>query len=204
MLTLTLASKLCAQFRDKTVHPQDIRAQDMSSLCVFLHTGICQNYHPDRIPVFLTPVLPHLSGLMTFYAEDLSICEALLHLFRDYAEQYISALDAKCCLVLFQTSADLLKSYSTRHCASRVVHRGDSSALQADAEEEQKFSDVLSAIQLLIHLGTKDFIDICNTESQGTESVQSKQVTDVIFFGLQQILPLMTQGLLHYPKLRAY
>lgn len=187
-------------YSDKKVHPQDVHAEDMASLCVFLHIGICQNYHPDHIPKYLTPILPHLSGLMNYYAEDLSICESLLRLFRDYSEQYISVLDPSSCLVLFQTSADLLKSYSTRHCASRVIHNNLSST-EAHAEEDQSYSDVLSAIQLLIHLGTKDFIDICSSENAGAESINTNQVTDIIFFGLQQILPLMTQGLLHYPTL---
>ena len=173
----------------------------MTSLCVFQYIGLCQNYHPDRIPSFLTPVLPDLAGLMNFYAKDLSICESLLILFRDYSEQYISILDPNCCLELFKTSSDLLRSYSTCHCNSRVINSVNPNTLQANTEEEQSYNDVLCAIQLLIHLGTKDFIDICSTENAQSNAINSKQVTDVIFFGLQQILPLMTQGLLHYPLL---
>jgi hypothetical protein len=128
---------------------------------------------------------------MEYYAKDLSICESLLRLFRDYAEQFIAVLDADACRVLFQSSADLLKSYSSNHCASSriIVH---------SAEEEQSYNDILCAIQLLIQLGTKDFIDI--GDSGG---VDSAQVTDMIFFGLQQILPLMTRGLLQFPVLCA-
>jgi hypothetical protein len=115
----------------------------------------------------------------------------LLRLFRDYAEQFIAVLDPDACLVLFQSSADLLKSYSSNHCASSriIVH---------SAEEEQSYNDILCAIQLLIQLGTKDFIDI--GDSGG---INSAQVTDMIFFGLQQILPLMTRGLLQFPTLCA-
>ena len=40
---------------------------------------------PYRVPEVLTPLLPHLSGLMRFYADNLSVCESLLTLFRDYA-----------------------------------------------------------------------------------------------------------------------
>jgi hypothetical protein len=49
----------------------------------------------------------------------------------------------------------------------------------------------------LVNLGAKDFIDVCSSQ----EGVESAKVTDVIFFGLQQILPLMTQGLLQFPTL---
>ena len=146
----------------------------------------------------MTPSLQHLSGLMVYYAHDLTVCERLLCVFRDYAEQFIAMLKREQCLALFQASADLLKSYSAHHCASRVVKRPMSS-VENDLEEEQSYGDVLCAIQLLIHLGTKDFIDICTTNEES--GVDSSHVTNVIFLGLQQILPLMTQGLLQFPNL---
>jgi hypothetical protein len=97
-------------------------------------------------------------------------------------------LDPESCLALFQASGELLKSYSAVHCSSTrvIVH---------SSEEEQNYSDILCAIQLLIQLGTKDFIDT------GKDGMNSNQVTDMIFFGLQQILPLMTRGLLQFPAL---
>lgn len=163
----------------------------MTCLSVELYDGVAragEMVGKERIPTFLTPSLPHLSGLMSFYANDLSICEGLLRLFRDYAEQFIAILDPEACIILFKSSADLLKSYSSVHCAaSRVIVH--------DVEEEQNYNDVLSAIQLLIQLGTKDFVDV------GDSGVDSSQVTDMIFFGLQQILPLMTRGLLQFPTL---
>lgn len=163
----------------------------MACLCVELYGGVARSGEmvaSERIPKFLTPSLPHLSGLMSFYAQDLSICEALLRLFRDYAEQFIAVLDTESCLALFQACGELLRSYSSVHCSSSrvVVH---------SAEEEQSYNDILCVIQLLIQLGTKDFINV------GETGMDSSQVTDMIFFGLQQILPLMTRGLLQYPTL---
>jgi hypothetical protein len=168
-----------------------VDAKEMTSLCVELYGGVArasEMVSPERIPKFLTPSLPHLSGLMAFYANDLSICEGLLRLFRDYAEQFIAILDPEASLALFKCSAELLKAYSSVHCASSRV-------IKSDAEEEQSYNDVLCAIQLLIQLGTKDFFDV------GTSGVDSSQVADMIFFGLQQILPLMTRGLLQFPTL---
>lgn len=163
----------------------------MTSLCVELFGGVARSgemVQPNRVPKFLTPSLAHLSGLMTFYANDLTICEGLLRFFRDYAEQFIAILDPEDCLALFQSSADLLKAYSIVHCASSRV-------IKNDVEEEQNYTDVLCAIQLLIQLGTKDFVDL------RADGVNSAHVTEMIFFGLQQILPLMTRGLLQFPTL---
>ena len=180
----------------KQASPDSVDAKEMANLCVELYGGVARSgdmVASDRIPKFISPSLPHLSSLMMYYAEDLSICECLLRLFHDYAEQFIAVLDPQACLLLFQSSAELLKSYSAHHCkASRVVIEP-----QHAAEEEQNYSDILCAIQLLIQLGTKDFIDIGGNNT----GVESGQVTQMIFFGLQQILPLMTKGLLQFPSL---
>jgi len=194
-------SSLVQALSSKLVKPDDVNAQEMACLCVEMYCGVARAgdmTEPERIIQFITPSLPHLSGLMKYYAEVLSICEGLLGLFRDYTEHFVAALDRQQSLALFTASAELLECYSSKHVASRVIHRPTSSA-EADAEEEQSYSDVLSAIQLLIHLGTKDFIDICT--SNPSQGVDSSQVTDVIFYGLQQIIPLMTQGLLQFPTL---
>jgi hypothetical protein len=155
---------------------------------------------PERIPLFITPSLPHLSRLMTHYARDQTICGGLLKLFRDYAEQYIAMMTREQSIDLFSSSASLLKHYSDIHLKNRVVQKV--SAVYDDLfEEEQNYNDVLCAIQLLIFLGTKDFTIICSTSTSSSVGVETTQITDVIFFGLQQILPLMTQGLLQFPNL---
>jgi hypothetical protein len=195
-------SSLVQALNSKQVRPDDVNAQEMACLCVEMYGGVARAgdmNEPERVVQFITPSLPHLSGLMTYYADFLTICEGLLRLFRDYAEQFVALLDREQSLTLFNASAELLKSYSSHHVASRVVKRAVATSVEADAEEEQNYSDVLCAIELLINLGTKDFIDICtSTTAQG---VDSSQVTDIIFFGLQQIIPLMTQGLLQFPTL---
>lgn len=155
--------------------------------------------NPSRVPNFITPNLSHLSGLMNYYAEDLTICDRLLQFFRDYTEHFVIMLNKEQCLALFRASTELLKTYSAHHCNSKTRIVLARSTEEANLEEEQKYSDILCAIQLLIHLGTKDFIDICSEST--APGIDSAQVTDVIFFGLQQILPLMTQGLLQMPTL---
>ena len=189
--------------RHKQVHASNINAQESACLAISLYGGIClasEMSEPERIPHFITPSLPHLSGLMKFdsFANDLSICGALLTFFRDYTEQCIGMLDHQQCSTLFTSAALLLQNYSEHHCKNRVIPRVTE---EANLEEEQKYNDVLCAIQLLIHLGTKDFIDVFNAESSSSQGVGTENITDVIFFGLQQILPLMSQGLLQFPTL---
>lgn len=208
------------------VNPKDIHVKETVCLCIILLTGIVHSYASsggginggfdvstdsssnsettNRIAQFITPLLQNLSGLMAYYADDLTICEALLVFFRDYTEQFVVGLNKHECLALFESSANLLKDYSTNHCnTNQRKQRQQQKRLSttdnrkiSSVEEEQAYSDILCAMDLLIQLGTKDFMDSCNTGSIG-----GVQVTDMIFYGLQQIIPLMTEGLLQYPTL---
>lgn len=184
----------------KQFDPDDEQAKEMAYLSVEMFGGVAlagEMSEPERIPDFITPHLLHLSGLMSFYGKDMGICEALLRLFRDYTEQFVATLSNEQSLVLFKAAAELLKSYSAIHCESRVIEK--KSSAEAEAEEEQAYADILCVIQLLINLGTKDFTNAF--EKPGGGEVESSQVTDMVFFGLQQILPLMTKGLLQFPTL---
>jgi hypothetical protein len=166
-------------------------ARTMIAGCLDLLRGVVyaasEVSEPERIPRFMNPLLPHLSALMDFYSRDISICEGLLCLFRDYAESCALSMSPDERLGLFEASSNLLKKYSEHHCTARVILAR--TGKEAEEEEDQAYSDILCALELLINLS--------NTIDQNPAST----ATDVVFFGLQQIVPLMTQGLLSYPSL---
>jgi hypothetical protein len=194
-------SSLTTAIVNRHIQAEDIHAREMACLCVEMFDGVAhasEMSYPERICQFITMHLPQLSGLMVYYSNDLTVCESLLRFFRDYAAEFTVYLDRNQSLVLFNACSDLLKSYSANHCSTREIKK--LSTAEAKAAEEQAYNDILCAIQLLINLGAKDFIDACGAQ----EGLESSQVTDVIFFGLQQILPLMTKGLLQYPTLCSY
>ncbi|MGK3756731.1 MAG: hypothetical protein ACI8RD_009045 [Bacillariaceae sp.] len=196
MISFSSSSSSSYQSRTKQIKPDSVDAKEMACLCVSLYDGVAlagDMVGSERIPKYISPQLAHLSGLMEFYADDLSICEGLLRFFKNYSYHFISILDTSSCLLLFQASSNLLKSYSTNHCSSNrsVIVKSSTE----DEEEEQKYSDVLCAIELLVQLGSKDFF------YSGEQSIDSTQVSEMIFVGLQQILPLMTRGLLQIPSL---
>lgn len=196
--------ELLVALETKRVKIDCVITKDMICLCVELFDGIARSSemsHPERVPIFLSPILPRLSQLMSFYASDIIICELLLKFFCSYAEHFITMLDREQSLSLFRSSAELLKAYSTNHCNSRSVRVASKKSTETDLEEEQSYSDILCAIQLLNHLGAKDFVDSFSSERIGSDGVDTHEVTEVIFFGLQQILPLMTKGLMSFPTL---
>mmetsp|Transcript_25866 Transcript_25866/g.59556 ORF Transcript_25866/g.59556 Transcript_25866/m.59556 type:complete len:619 (-) Transcript_25866:21-1877(-) len=186
----------------------DPRVTDQVLSCIELYRGMVaagdMRGGMERVPAWITPALPQLAALMGPHAHDLSVCEGLLRLFRDYAEGFAALLNGEGCAILLEGSRELLRLYSAHHVGARAEAagsiRGNVSSAEEVAAEEQAYDDVLCAMQLLIHLGTRNFLDtIC---MDGTKQVATTQVTDVIFFGLSQILPLMTEGLFQFPKLR--
>jgi hypothetical protein len=198
-LTTTLAN---AEAR-----PGDVDANEMAYLSIELFCGVVHAGEMEgstQIPQFVTPYLTQLADLMALFAKDMTVCESLLRFFRDYAEQFVAVLNREQSLTLFRATASLLKAYSLAHCESREITTKKSSS-EVEAEEDQAYGDILTAIQLLVNLGTKDFIDACgsNSAANANSGVESSQVTDMIFFGLQQLLPLMSRGLLQYPTLCA-
>jgi hypothetical protein len=79
------------------------------------------------------------------------------------------------------------------HCASNTTM---TAVRWVEAATEEGMPTVLcSAIRFILIWGTKRLYRRCSSE----EGVESTQVR--LFFGLQQILPLMTQGLLQFPIL---
>ena len=160
----------------KQMKPDNMDAKEMACLCIALYDGIAlagDMRGAERIPEFISPSLTHLSGLMEFYAQDLSICEGLLRFFRDYSSHFIAILNGQQCLLLFQASSNLLKSYSSNHCSSNRVITNSTDGAGTLEEEEQKYSDVLCAIELLVQLGSKDFF---YTDEQSVDSKHLRRI----------------------------
>ncbi|GAX19803.1 hypothetical protein FisN_11Lh336 [Fistulifera solaris] len=179
------------QQRETSIH-----VQEQLCLCVHALIGVTEASemkHVERLPQFLTPYLSQLSFWMEQYASDLTISELILQFFRLYAEQFIVILNREQSLVLFDSVAKVLHAYAQQQWQSRAIVKTSS---EKEHEEEQQYSDIVCALQLLIQLSTKDFVDVCKEDG-----VESHQVTHLVFFGVQQLLPLMTQGLLQLPTL---
>ena len=199
---------------------------DLCSIAVELHGGICRSPFAGIVEAeeedfelegdgsseayvltrFITPSLLDLASLMEIFGNSMSICNALLRCFKDYAELYIAFLNTSEATALYVASSKLLESY----CKIRTSASASGGARGADAEEdeEQQYIDVLCAVQLLNHLGTKDFIDCVDVGSNSKNVLgssaggqqQKVDPTDVIFFGIAKLLPLVSD-LLQYPVL---
>lgn len=181
------------------VTAEDNKAREMTALCIEMFCGLMKTTDiakPGNIATFTAQYFSPLSNLMKVYATDLTICTALLCFFRDFSAHFLPYVDASQTSLLLQSCGELMMSYTTVHCSpTRKIYK--LSKTETEAKEGQAYNDICCLIQLLTCIGTKEYLDACSQQ----QSSQSQQVAEMTFYGLQQILPLMTQGLLEYPDL---
>lgn len=92
-------------------------------------------------------------------------------------------------MALLTSSGLALKAYAAQNIGRK----------RADANsKEEAISDILCVLELLSHLATKDFIDF-SAEHEG--KVAADTVADVVFYGLERMIPLMTEEYLDFPPL---
>lgn len=128
----------------------------------------------------------HIAGLCHAYPEI--ICSVLGFL-RDYAEVQTSSLTAPQTISLLHACAKILRIYSTQNLGRRRA--------EANADEEV-YWDILCVLQLLTHVADKGFVDF-DDEKEG--KLAMSEVAEVVFYGLQLIIPLMNEELLKFPSL---
>jgi len=91
---------------------------------------------------------------------------------------------------LLHASWAVLQVYATQNHGQQ---RRDANA------SEDTYADILCVLKLLSHIACKDFVDFSDPTTDG--SVAATTVSDVVLFGLQQMIPLMNEDLLRFPAL---
>ena len=202
--------RLVGAIEDPGVNTTGPEVVDLCNLVVSLFSGICRspfvgivdeavsdNKEAFVLTQVITPSLRKLAALMAVFGPiDTRIKTGLITCFTSYAEIYISFLNPSESYELYNAASELIKRYASIGGGSGGGGR------EEDAEEEQQYEDIMQAIKLLSHLGTKDFIDCVDSRETGAGGGHGAgiDVTDVIFYGISHILPLVS-GLLEYPKL---
>uniref|UniRef100_A0A4W6FT53 Exportin-4 n=1 Tax=Lates calcarifer TaxID=8187 RepID=A0A4W6FT53_LATCA len=94
------------------------------------------------------------------------------------------------------------KSMKLYEACLTLLQRGDATA------EEDQYQDLLLIMELLTNLLSKEFIDFSDTDEvfrnqdQGTPaSNRTVSAADVVLYGVNIVLPLMSQDLLKFPSL---
>lgn len=137
----------------------------------------------------VTRALEPLVGAATQCGPYPETMHAVLEFLRNYAEVHISSLGAEATMALLTAAGQALKAYAA-HNLGRT--RKDANS------KEEAVADMLCVLELLSYLATKDFIDF-SAEHEG--KVAADAVADVVFFGLERMIPLMTEEYLDFPPL---
>ncbi|KAF1329121.1 Exportin-4, partial [Globisporangium splendens] len=174
----------------------DIRVQEELKLILEMYSGIARSSESKShglISAFCLPALPVIVRVFHIFHGDSQIVDLTLTFFCFLVEAQICYLTPRDALQVYTSCNELIRTYC-RHHAGRVSVLGDA--------EEEKYSDLLALLQLLSHLVSKDFIDFSDhTAEQSDVDKATGVVAEVVFAGLSQVIPMMTEQLLQYPSL---
>ncbi|GAV82986.1 LOW QUALITY PROTEIN: JmjC domain-containing protein/JmjN domain-containing protein/zf-C5HC2 domain-containing protein/FYRN domain-containing protein/FYRC domain-containing protein/CRM1_C domain-containing protein [Cephalotus follicularis] len=132
--------------------------------------------------------------LLEVYKHESAVVYLLLKFVVDWVDAQISYLEAQETAVVIDFCKHLLQLYTSHNIGK--ISLSLSSSLLNEAKTE-KYKDLRALLQLLSNLCSKDLVDF---SSDSTEA-QSTNISQVVFFGLHIVTPLISLDLLKYPKL---
>ncbi|XP_028770687.1 LOW QUALITY PROTEIN: exportin-4 [Neltuma alba] len=132
--------------------------------------------------------------LLEVYKHESAVVYLLLKFVVDWVGGQIIYLEAQETVAVVDFCMRLLQLYSSQNIGKILISR--SGCLLSEAKTE-KYKDLRALLQLLTSLCSKDMIDFSSDsiETQGTN------ISQVVYFGLHIVTPLVSMDLLKYPKL---
>lgn len=132
--------------------------------------------------------------LLEVYKHESAVVYLLLKFVVDWVDGQISYLEAQETNIVIDFCMRLLQLYSSHSIGKMLMTQ--SSSLLNEAKTE-KYKDLRALLQLLSNLCSKDLVDF----SSDSIEAQATNISQVVFFGLHIVTPLMSLDLLKYPKL---
>ncbi|XP_010024949.2 exportin-4 isoform X2 [Eucalyptus grandis] len=132
--------------------------------------------------------------LLAVYKHESAVIYLLLKFVVEWVDGQITYLEAQETTVVIDYCMRLLQLYSSHNIGK--ISLSLSSSLLNDAKTE-KYKDLRALLQLLSSLCSKDLVDFSSDslEAHGTS------ISQVVFYGLHIVTPLISLELLKYPKL---
>ncbi|AWP13536.1 Exportin-4 [Scophthalmus maximus] len=185
-----------AQISQEESVKQEIVAT-LEALC-----GIAEATQIDNVASLFSFLMDFLSsciGLMEVYSNTPETINLIIEVFVEVAHKQICYLGETKSMKLYEACLTLLQVYSKNNQSRK---RSDVTA------EEDQYQDLLLIMELLTNLLSKEFIDFSDTDEvfrnqdQGTPaSGRTVSAADVVLYGVNIVLPLMSQDLLKFPSL---
>uniref|UniRef100_A0A3B4C0H8 Exportin-4 n=1 Tax=Pygocentrus nattereri TaxID=42514 RepID=A0A3B4C0H8_PYGNA len=184
-----------AQICQEEAVKQEIVAT-LEALC-----GIAEATQIDNVGSLFSFLMDFLSsciGLMEVYQNSPETVNLIIEVFVEVAHKQICYLGETKSMKLYEVCLTLLQVYSKNNLGRK--------RLDVAAEEDQ-YQDLLLIMELLTNLLSKEFIDFSDTDEvfrgqeQSTGAGRTVSAADVVLFGVNIVLPLMSQDLLKFPSL---
>ncbi|XP_062861651.1 exportin-4 [Trichomycterus rosablanca] len=185
-----------AQICQEEAVKQEIVAT-LEALC-----GIAEATQIDNVASlfsFLMDFLSNCIGLMEVYQNSPETVNLIIEVFVEVAHKQICYLGESKSMKLYEVCLTLLQVYSKNNLGRK--------RLDVAAEEDQ-YQDLLLIMELLTNLLSKEFIDFSDTadevfrgQEQSSGAGRTVSAADVVLFGVNIVLPLMSQDLLKFPSL---
>ncbi|KAI4370235.1 hypothetical protein MLD38_018605 [Melastoma candidum] len=139
-------------------------------------------------------VLKAILVLLEIYKHESAVVYLLLKFVVDWVDGQITHLEAQETSIVVDFCMRLLQLYSSLNIGK--ISLSTSSALLSDAETD-KCKDLRALLQLLSGLCSKDLVDF----SSDSSDTPTTNISQVVFYGLHIVTPLISLELLKYPKL---
>ncbi|KAK9812956.1 hypothetical protein WJX72_006385 [[Myrmecia] bisecta] len=150
--------------------------------------------------VMTASLMQPLLLLQTAYRRQPEVTCLILKVAGDVVEAHVSYLQAQDAQVLCQWVLQLLQLYSKYNLGLISVQTGK--RLQEEAATGA-YRDLRALLKLLTHLTQRDLVDFGTGSDNGGQA--AVDVAQVVFLGLDVLIPLISLDLLKFPKLcRAY
>lgn len=182
---------ICQENFNRIYQEENVKTELIDILESFI--GICNGSHiltVQNLFEFMSPILSELPVLLNLYHNYQLIVQLILSLFCECAKR----------MLCYLTQSESRKMYEYCLTAVQTYARCNANRLSSETiAEENSYQDLLLVMELLTNLLAKDCVDLAPFE----ETVNEPHVTaaDVVLYGLNFIMPLMTIDLLKYPAL---
>lgn len=190
-IQIRFKSILCQENFNRIYQEETIKTEIIDILETFIGiTAGAQMSTVQNLFEFLSGILSELSVLLGLYHNYQIIVQLILELFSKCAK----------CLLPYLTQSESKKLYEFCLATVQTYARCNVNRLSTEtAAEENSFQDLLLVMELLTNLLSKDCVDLSLLEETPVEPNIS--AADVVLYGLNFIMPLMTIDLLKYPAL---
>ncbi|KAK2170788.1 hypothetical protein NP493_1142g00027 [Ridgeia piscesae] len=177
----------------KVMHETQVKNEVISlleSMC-----GVTEATRVDNVNLlfqFLQPALVECVNILDLYHNYEEVVHLVLELFNTIANRQMCYLGENDSKKIYEHTLTVIQLYAKYNIGRRSV--------SADTEEDQ-FSDLSLLMSVLTNLLSKDFIDFGFTGDNSAVGSVVVSAADVVIYGLNIIVPLMTAELLKFPSL---